>query len=99
MSVKTEKKNRGRMSQTKIDDLLREIKGEQPIVSITAEPQNINEYDSDCDGTQTISKPMMHNNYEYDSMQPEARLKEFAAKNDINIDLVIYDSNSAKFYK
>lgn len=80
MSAKTEKKNRSRMSQTKIDDLLREMKGEQPVISIMAEPQPEVVYDTETnEEIQTIVKPTMHNNYEYDSMQPEAKLKEFAA--------------------
>lgn len=80
MSAKTEKKNRSRMSQTKIDDLLREMKGEQPVISIMAEPQPEVIYDTETnEEIQTIVKPTMHNNYEYDSMQPEAKLKEFAA--------------------
>ena len=73
MSVKTEKKNRGRMSQAKIDDILKDLKGEQPVVSIPAESVNDTNKKSD------IKKPAMHYNYEYDSLKPELKLKEFQA--------------------
>lgn len=79
MSVKTEKKNRNRMSQAKIDDILRDLKGEQPVVSIPAESEEVVVFDAETEEAVTVQKPAMHNNFEYDSLQPENKLKEFAA--------------------
>ena len=75
MSVKTERKNRGRMSQAKIDDILKDLKGEQPIISIPAESVS-----NDTENNKSnVKKTAMHYNYEYDSLKPELKLKEFQA--------------------
>ena len=78
MSAKTEKKNRSRMGQKRIDDILNDLKGDQPVVSIPADPEL--SIATNEENAVSVTKPApMHYGYEYDSLKPEAKLKEFQA--------------------
>lgn len=82
MSGRTERKNRNRMSQAKIDDILRDLKGEPPVISIPAEPEDPVVYNAEASEEEEVKvnpRTAMHNRYEYDSLKPEERLKEFGS--------------------